>query len=215
MTITTSKGGCQLIPASTTSINTSCTPFPPLLLTKRHQPAEKVSVADLSPPKPPAAVDARDLDKVGKAAASAEKSYPLEFPAYGLLSLSTVVAIAFVGSIFEVTGPSPVVSIVHVFMHTFMHTFGTCRVPRHFRVHKLHVAIRDCREAAPRGYDCAHGRHPGASARCMTPAAGFVAPGATRRSPTAPSAAATTAAAALCACAPFSLGTCPHTRYWR
>jgi hypothetical protein len=38
------------------------------------------------------------------------KDYPIDFPAYGLLSLSCVVAIAFIGSIFEVAGPSPLVS---------------------------------------------------------------------------------------------------------
>jgi hypothetical protein len=40
------------------------------------------------------------------------KDYPIDFPAYGLLSLSCVVAIAFIGSIFEVAGPSPLVSEV-------------------------------------------------------------------------------------------------------
>jgi hypothetical protein len=38
-----------------------------------------------------------------------ERTYPIDFPSYGLLGISGVVAIAFIGSIFEVSGPNPVV----------------------------------------------------------------------------------------------------------
>ena len=49
----------------------------------------------------------------GKSEADSKKDYPINLPSYLLLLLATVACIAFVGSIFEVTGPNPEVGEGH------------------------------------------------------------------------------------------------------
>ncbi|KAG5175576.1 hypothetical protein JKP88DRAFT_347184 [Tribonema minus] len=71
---------------------------------KKEETKQEVVPMDMS--LPTINLDAKDQDK----------SYPIDFPAYGLLSLSTVVAIAFVGSIFEVAGPSPLLGYVPTYI---------------------------------------------------------------------------------------------------
>eukprot|EP00612_Vaucheria_litorea_P007762 CAMPEP_0171479116 /NCGR_PEP_ID=MMETSP0946-20130122/5200_1 /TAXON_ID=109269 /ORGANISM="Vaucheria litorea, Strain CCMP2940" /LENGTH=128 /DNA_ID=CAMNT_0012009919 /DNA_START=18 /DNA_END=401 /DNA_ORIENTATION=+ len=45
-----------------------------------------------------------------------ENSVPIDLPAYVLLMASTVLAIAFVGCIFEATGPNPVMGYVPTYV---------------------------------------------------------------------------------------------------
>lgn len=44
---------------------------------------------------------------LGKDEVDVKKNYPINLPSYLLLLLATVACIAFIGSIFEVTGPNP------------------------------------------------------------------------------------------------------------